>query len=213
MRAATRSPDTVPLSDATCSALQLANFWQDVARRLRPRAASTCRSMDMERFGVRRGDYRRRHGHAGFRELMRSEVDYTRQLFAEGLPLIRRWIANWRVDLDLFSRGGLEILRAIERQDYDVLSIRPVLSKAAQANAGCCARSRGNSCPRWHEEGGRSDGWRRPTPSAVPSPARKAKNFYYAFVALPAAKATPSALCTPSCARPMTWPTTSKSPA
>ena len=46
------------------------------------------------------------------------------------------------LDLDLFSRGGLEILRAIERRDYDVLSARPAISKAHQAGAGAARRRR-----------------------------------------------------------------------
>ena len=36
------------------------------------------------------------------------------------------------LDLDLFSRGGLEILRAIERREYDVLTARPAISKSSK---------------------------------------------------------------------------------
>jgi hypothetical protein len=43
------------------------------------------------------------------------------------------------VDLDLFSRGGLEILRAIERQSYDVLTARPAISKRTKAKLGLWA--------------------------------------------------------------------------
>jgi phytoene/squalene synthetase len=60
---------------------------------------------------------------------MRYEVDFARALFEQGLPLIDCVNRDLAVDLDLFSRGGLEILRAIERQDYDVLSGRPAISK------------------------------------------------------------------------------------
>jgi phytoene/squalene synthetase len=56
-------------------------------------------------------------------------VDYARSLFARGLPLIGRVNRDLALDLDLFSRGGLEILRAIERCDYDVLSARPSISR------------------------------------------------------------------------------------
>jgi phytoene/squalene synthetase len=51
-------------------------------------------------------------------------------MFRDGLPLIRRVDKELALDLDLFSRGGLEILRAIERENYDVLSARPSISKA-----------------------------------------------------------------------------------
>ena len=65
-----------------------------------------------------------------FRGLMRCEVDYARALFEQGLPLIGMVNRDLALDLDLFSRGGLEILRAIERQGYDVLSARPAISKS-----------------------------------------------------------------------------------
>jgi phytoene/squalene synthetase len=63
---------------------------------------------------------------------MRCEVDYTRALFAQGLPLIGKVSRELAIDLDLFSRGGLEILRAIELCDYDVLSARPAISKGTK---------------------------------------------------------------------------------
>ena len=89
---------------------------------------------DMRRFGV--NDETIKKGISGqgiatpeFRALMRYEVDFARALFEQGLPLIDCVNRDLAVDLDLFSRGGLEILRAIERQDYDVLSGRPAISK------------------------------------------------------------------------------------
>jgi phytoene/squalene synthetase len=60
---------------------------------------------------------------------MRFEVDYARSLFERGRPLIGSVSRELAVDLDLFSRGGVAILRAIERQDYDVLRARPVIAK------------------------------------------------------------------------------------
>jgi phytoene/squalene synthetase len=71
----------------------------------------------------------RREPTPAFRELLRHEVDYARQLFTQGLPLIGMVDRELALDLDLFSRGGLEILHAIERRQYDVLTMRPVISK------------------------------------------------------------------------------------
>jgi phytoene/squalene synthetase len=68
-----------------------------------------------------------------FRALMHCEVNYARDLFEQGLPLIGMVHRDLALDLDLFSRGGLEILRAIEQRDYDVLSARPAISKATKA--------------------------------------------------------------------------------
>jgi phytoene/squalene synthetase len=61
--------------------------------------------------------------------LLRYEVEYARSLFEQGLALIGMVKRDLAVDLDLFSRGGLEILRAIECRGYDVLSARPAISK------------------------------------------------------------------------------------
>jgi len=116
------------LSDATCSALQLANFWQDVRVDFKKGRVYIPQD-DMKRFGVMDETIESGVATAEFRALMRYEVDYARSLFAEGLPLIGKVNRELALDLDLFSRGGLEILRAIERQDYDVLKARPAISK------------------------------------------------------------------------------------
>ncbi len=120
------------LSDATCTALQLANFWQDV-RQDHARGRIYLPQKDMEFFRVSEVTIAERITTPEFRGLMRCEVDYTRELFEEGLPLIGMVRRDLAVDLDLFSLGGLEILRAIERQSYDVLTARPAISKMTKA--------------------------------------------------------------------------------
>ncbi|HMD61026.1 MAG TPA: squalene synthase HpnC [Opitutaceae bacterium] len=119
------------LSDATCSALQLANFWQDV-RRDYAMGRIYLPQDDMQRFGVGEETIAAGAVTPGFRALLRHEAHFTRGLFDKGSALagmVRRELA---LDLELFTRGGIEILRAIERQDYDVLASRPVLSKGAK---------------------------------------------------------------------------------
>ena len=116
------------LSDLTCSALQLANFWQDVGPDF-ARGRIYLPQKDMGFFKVSDTIVAEAIATPEFRALIRCEVDYTRSLFEEGLPLIGMVNRELAVDLDLFSRGGLEILRAIEEQDYDVLSARPAISK------------------------------------------------------------------------------------
>jgi squalene synthase HpnC len=119
------------LSDATCSALQLANFWQDV-RRDYAKGRFYLPQEDMKRFGVSEDTIATGVATPEFRALLRHEVDGARRLFEKGLPLIGLVRRDLAVDLELFSRGGLEILRAIERQDYDVLGSRPTLSQGAK---------------------------------------------------------------------------------
>jgi squalene synthase HpnC len=116
------------LSDATCSALQLANFWQDV-RVDYAKGRIYLPQDDMRRLGVSEESIARGDATPEFRALLRHEVDFARGLFEQGLPLIGRVNRDLAIDLDLFSRGGLEILRAIERRDYDVLSARPAIGK------------------------------------------------------------------------------------
>jgi squalene synthase HpnC len=135
------SEENFRLSDATCSALQLANFWQDV-RVDHAKGRVYIPKNDMRRFGVSDETIANGIATPEFRKLLRYEVDFARRLFEKGLPLIGRVNRNLAVDLDLFSRGGMEILRSIERCDYDVLSARPAISKgtrlalALRASAG-----------------------------------------------------------------------------
>jgi phytoene/squalene synthetase len=120
------------LSDATCSALQLANFWQDVRVDF-AKGRVYLPQDDMREFGVSDETIASGVATPGFRALMRREVNFARGLFEQGLPLIGRVGRDLALDLDLFSRGGLEILGAIERRNYDVLSARPAISKWTKA--------------------------------------------------------------------------------
>lgn len=123
-----RDAERFALSDETCSALQLANFWQDVRVDYKKDRIYFPQE-DMRRFGVDEAMIANSNFTPAFKELMRYEVDYARKMFERGLPLISMVDRELAVDLDLFSRGGLEILRSIELQDYDVLRARPVISK------------------------------------------------------------------------------------
>ena len=117
------------LSDYTCTALQLANFWQDVfvdygkGRIYLPLE-------DLRRFGVTGEDIAGRRATPQFVAMMKFEVDRARDWFARGLPLVKMVNRELAIDLELFSRGGQEILNAIERQGFDVLKARPEISKA-----------------------------------------------------------------------------------
>jgi squalene synthase HpnC len=116
------------LSDYTCTALQLANFWQDVfvdygkGRIYLPLE-------DLRRFGVTGDDIALRRATPQFVAMMKFEVERAREWFERGLPLVKMVSRELAVDLQLFSRGGQEILNAIERQGFDVLRSRPVISK------------------------------------------------------------------------------------
>jgi squalene synthase HpnC len=127
-----RDAERFRLSDFTCSALQLANFWQDVRVDYAKGRVYIPRE-DMRRFGVGEETIASGKITSAFRELMRYEANETRKIFAAGAPLIGMVDRELSLDLDLFTRGGLEILNAIEAQDYDVLRARPSISKWRKA--------------------------------------------------------------------------------
>jgi len=116
------------LSDFTCTALQLANFWQDVSVDF-DKGRIYLPLEDLRRFGVSEGDIRSSRNTPAFGEMMRFEVERAREWFRQGLPLIDRVRRELAIDIELFSRGGTEILHAIERQGYAVLGQRPAISK------------------------------------------------------------------------------------
>lgn len=116
------------LSDYTCTALQLANFWQDVTVDY-AKGRIYLPLEDLRRFAVTEDDIARNQNTPEFREMMKFEVERAHEWFRRGLPLISTVDRELAVDLDLFSRGGREILRAIEKQDYAVLGNRPSISK------------------------------------------------------------------------------------
>src|SRR5436853_439924 len=123
-----RDPERQQLSDFTCTALQLANFWQDVSvDYFKGRIYLPLE--DMRRFGVNEHDIASGNNTAAFCDMMKFEVERASDWFRRGLPLIRKVDRELAVDLELFTRGGQEILNAIERQNFAVLGRRPSISK------------------------------------------------------------------------------------
>lgn len=116
------------LSDYTCTALQLANFWQDVSDDY-AKGRIYLPLEDLRKFGVTESDIADKKNSRAFCELMRFEVQRAREWFDRGFPLAGKVSCELATDIELFSRGGQEILNAIERQGYAVLGRRPVISK------------------------------------------------------------------------------------
>jgi squalene synthase HpnC len=138
-------------SDSICTGLQLANFWQDVARDLDMGRVYLPRE-DCERFGYTREQLESRLTNEAFVELMRFEVDRAREFLKAGMPLVPRLPGRLQVDIDLFARGGLKILDRIEQIGYRVWEQRPVVTK--RDAAGLLA---GSLCRRfWRGVGGSS---------------------------------------------------------
>ena len=120
------------LSNATCTALQLANHWQDVSRDW-DAGRLYLPLEDLRHFGVSETQIAERRCDRAFREMMRYQVDRAEAYFRHGEALIGEVPRELAVDLRLFSDGGRAVLQAIERQGYDVLSSRPRVSSARRA--------------------------------------------------------------------------------
>ncbi|GAC1638637.1 MAG: hypothetical protein NVS9B14_19300 [Candidatus Acidiferrum sp.] len=120
------------LSDATCTALQLANFWQDVSRDLEKGRIYIPLDVAAQH-GVSESEIVNRQFSDRYVSLMKDLIARTRQLFDEGYPLAKMVDGRLSVDLEMFSRGGMAVLDAIEAQGYDTLNHRPSISKTKQA--------------------------------------------------------------------------------
>ena len=123
-----RDAERQQLSDFTCTGLQLANFWQDVSADF-AKGRIYLPLEDLRRFGVSEEVIRDGENTSAFCGMMRFEVERAREWFAQGMPLIAKVERALALDIELFSRGGQEILNAIERQRYAVLGRRPAISK------------------------------------------------------------------------------------
>lgn len=124
-----RDAERQRLSDYTCTALQLANFWQDVTVDLqKDRVYLPLDLLSRHRYSL--DELQKLKFNSQFAASMREAVDVADELFHKGLPLIDTVDRRLALDLELFSRGGLKILEKIRAQNYNVLQRRPHISKA-----------------------------------------------------------------------------------
>jgi len=116
------------LSDYTCTALQLTNFWQDVNIDLR-KGRIYIPMEDMEIYGYSIEDLKERKYNEEFRKLMASEIGRTGDFFSKGAELEKLVDKDLALEIELFRRGGETVLRKIEALKYNVFKKRTVLSK------------------------------------------------------------------------------------
>ena len=124
-----RDAERQKLSDYTCTALQLANFWQDVSVDY-AKGRIYLPLDDLRQYAVSETEIAHSRNTPDFCSLMRFEVKRARDWFFQGFALVDKVDRELAVDIELFSRGGLEILNAIEHQGYAVLGRRPAISKS-----------------------------------------------------------------------------------
>ena len=125
------SSDRAELADSVCTGLQLANFWQDVARDFDcgrvylPQAE--CR-----RYGYAEADLQQRRCNDAFRHMLGALVADAENRLRRGWPLVEQVSRELKLDVSLFIEGGLTILKAIRAQGFDVWTSRPVVSRMAK---------------------------------------------------------------------------------
>jgi squalene synthase HpnC len=122
------------LSDKTCSALQLTNFWQDVRRDIVERDRIYIPADSMRRFNVTEEQIRQGRCDENYRRVIQFEVERAQAMFDEGKALLPLLHPSIRKHIALFGMGGEAILSAIRRQNYDTLTRRP----ARAAWTACC---------------------------------------------------------------------------
>ena len=131
-----RDAERQRLSDQTCSALQLTNFWQDVRRDKLDRDRIYLPRESMEEFSVTEEQIKEGRCDDHYRALIRHLVDRTAEMFGAGDKLPATLSARYRRQISLFSRGGRAILAAIRLQDYDTLTQRPSLTRWHKTRLG-----------------------------------------------------------------------------
>lgn len=124
-----RDPELFRWSDCICTGLQLANFWQDVSVDLKKDRVYIPQE-DFRAFSYSEADLRMGVGNERFRELMKFQVSRARSLFEQGKPLPARLPWPLSLEIRLTWLGGMQVLKLIHKQDFDVLRSRPALRKS-----------------------------------------------------------------------------------
>lgn len=122
------TPANLQLSDNVCTGLQLINFWQDVSRDLEIDRIYLPLE-DQHHYGVTEVDLQKKVSTNNFQQLLAFEVNRAEQLLMSGKVLSRKVPRSIRLDIRLFTLGGLTICKKIRQIDYRVLEKRPKLSK------------------------------------------------------------------------------------
>ncbi|MBL8945580.1 MAG: squalene synthase HpnC [Myxococcales bacterium] len=133
-----REPELHRFSDEVCSALQLANFLQDLSVDI-PRGRVYLPVEDLEHFGVRTEDLLAQRPTRELAELLHFEIARVRAMFHRGRPLVRKVSPGLSMELDATWRGGMAILDRVEALGASTLVTRPTLGRGDMA--GIAARS------------------------------------------------------------------------
>jgi len=136
------TPDRIELSDRVCTALQLAEHWQDVGEDFR-RGRIYLPGEERTRFGVEPWQLGEAYAGAALRELLAFEVQRARALLDEGAPLVGTLSGRARIAVAGYVGGGRATFDAIERADFDVLRATPRATRSQKARCALETLQRG----------------------------------------------------------------------
>ena len=127
-----RDQKALEYSDKICTALQLTNFLQDTLIDYK-KGRIYLSKYEMLNYKVSEYMFEQRENNYNLKQLVKYNVDRIGVYFEEGerlLPFLNRTL---RAEINWTIAGGKEILKRIEKNDYDVLNYRPTLSKLKMA--------------------------------------------------------------------------------
>ena len=119
-------PDNLRDSDAICSALQLINFWQDIAIDWQKQRIYLPLE-DLQYFGIEPTQIAQAIADTRWHTMMQFQIDRARDLINSGAPLALRLPGRIGWELRLVIQGGLRILERLERVKGDIFRQRPTL--------------------------------------------------------------------------------------
>jgi phytoene synthase len=120
------SAENLTWSDSVCSALQLVNFWQDVAIDYAKDRVYLPQD-EMKRYGVTERHIAEQRADDAWRALIRFQVERARGMLLAGAPLGRALPGRIGLEIRATIQGGLRILEKLERAGYDIFRHRPIL--------------------------------------------------------------------------------------
>ncbi len=115
-------------SDKICTALQLTNFWQDASVDFK-KGRIYFPAEDLEKFGVEEKIFELKENNLNFKELVKFNVERTNLLFEEGKDLTSYLSGRLKYEIKWTVLGGREILKKIKKINYNIMQVRPALSK------------------------------------------------------------------------------------
>jgi len=122
------APKFMEYSDSICTALQLANFWQDIAVDLK-KDRIYIPEEEMNRFHVTESELQQNVLNENFKRLIFFQVERTQELFDQGKILCAKIPGRLGYELRLTWLGGTTILKKIMKKEGDIFNHRPTLSK------------------------------------------------------------------------------------